>query len=69
MRGTWDDVSVRLYMLDDADVDGGARTLIYGRLADALQFAAGLSEQEQAALYLQTDNDVVSYQDFMGDTM
>ncbi|HEX8412696.1 MAG TPA: hypothetical protein VF637_02260 [Sphingomicrobium sp.] len=65
MRTTSDSASVRLYHLDDEG--GTAETLIYGSLADALAVAAQQSAELQAGLFLQTDNDVVGYLDFIGE--
>ena len=53
--------SVRLYYLDDGD--GGARTLFYGPLAEAMALAAQQPEEVQAGLFLQTENDVVPFLD------
>lgn len=64
MRTTSDTDSVRLYHIDD---DGNAATLIYGTLGEALARAAQEPDELQAGLFLQTDNDVVAYLDFIGD--
>jgi hypothetical protein len=61
MRTTSDSATVRLYYLDDGD--GGARTLIYAALADALALARQQPEEVQAGLYLATENDVVAFLD------
>ena len=58
MRTTFDDAPVRLYHLGD---DGIATTIAYSTLTRALEIAAGQPVEDQADLYLQTDNDVVSY--------
>ncbi len=63
MRTVSDDVAVRLYHLDS---DGGiATTILYGTLSQALAAAAVESEDVQAGLFLQTDNDVVAYLDMI----
>jgi hypothetical protein len=61
MRTTHADAVVRLYRLDDGDPV--AETLFYGPLADAMAIAAGLTEAEQAGLWIATDNDVVAWLD------
>jgi hypothetical protein len=63
MRTISDDVSVRLYHLDDEG--GSATTLIYGTLSEALAVAAEQPEALLAGLYLQTSNDVVAYLDYL----
>lgn len=63
MRTVADDSAVRLYHLDDDG--GGATTLVYGTMAEALALAAAESEEIQAGLYLQTRDDVVPYLDFI----
>ncbi|WP_294391805.1 hypothetical protein [uncultured Sphingomonas sp.] len=65
MRTVSDDVSVRLYHLDDDS--GAAATLIYGSLAEALHTAALQPEEVQAGLFIQTSNDVVAYLDLIED--
>ncbi|WP_443971129.1 hypothetical protein [Sphingobium sp. CR28] len=62
MRSTSDHVTVRLYHLSDSE-GGGAETLMYGTLADALRMAAAQPEDIQAGLFIATDNDVVAYLD------
>jgi hypothetical protein len=63
MRTVSDDVAVRLYHLDE---DGGsATTILYGTLAQALAAAAAQPEEIQAGLFLQTNNDVVAYLEFL----
>jgi len=62
MRTTSHDVAVRLYHLGE---DGAATTLLYGTLAEALAVAAQQEDDTQAALFLQTSNDVVGYLDFV----
>jgi hypothetical protein len=57
-------VTVRLYHLSEAE-GGGAQTLMYGSLADALAMAAGQSEEVQAGLFIATDNDVIAYLDLI----
>ncbi len=63
MRTVGSNSAVRLYHLDDDG--GGASTLVYGTMAEALALAASQSEQVQAGLYLQTRDDVVPYLDFI----
>ena len=63
MRTVSEDASVRLYHLDEEG--GGATTILYGTLAQALAAAAEQPEEVQAGLFLQTNNDVVSYLDFI----
>ena len=64
MRTVAEGVTVRLYFLSDAD-GGGAQTLIYGPLNEALSVAAQQSEDVQAGLFIATDNDVVAYLDLI----
>lgn len=64
MRTVSDQVTVRLYHLSEAE-DGGAQTLMYGPLADALAMAARQSEDIQAGLFIATDNDVIAYLDLI----
>jgi hypothetical protein len=64
MRTISEDVSVRLYHLDDAE-GGAASTLFYGTLSDALALAARQPDEVQVGLFLQTSNDVISYLDFI----
>ncbi|WP_445192141.1 hypothetical protein ACT009_16530 [Sphingomonas sp. Tas61C01] len=64
MRTVSDAVSVRLYHLAEAQ-GGGATTLMYGTMAEALAMAARQDEDTQAALFLQTSDDVVPYLDFI----
>ena len=64
MRTIAENVPVRLYHLGE-EVGGGASTLLYGSLAQALALAAAQSAEVQAGLFLQTSNDVVSYLDFI----
>lgn len=66
MRSTWDAVTVRLYHLSEAE-EGGARTLMYGPLAEALAMAAQQGEDVQAGLFIATDNDVIAYLDLIGE--
>jgi len=63
MRTVSEDASVRLYHLDEEG--GAATTILYGTLAQALAAAAEQPEEVQAGLFLQTNNDVVSYLDFI----
>jgi len=64
MRTISQDVSVRLYHLDESE-GGSASTLLYGTLAEALAVAAAQPDDVQAALFLQTSNDVISYLDYI----
>ncbi|CUS43894.1 MAG: hypothetical protein V4610_12570 [Pseudomonadota bacterium] len=65
MRTTSDSVSVRLYHLSDGDDGGGASTLFYGPLGEAMAIAAAQPEEVQDGLFLATDNDVVAYLDLI----
>jgi hypothetical protein len=53
--------SVRLYHLDEGD--GGARTLLYGSLEEALALARRQPPEVQAGLFLATESDVVAFLD------
>lgn len=64
MRTVSDGVTVRLYHLSEAE-GGGAETLLYGSLAEALAMAARQSEDVQDGLFIATDNDVVAYLDLI----
>ncbi|MBO9574306.1 MAG: hypothetical protein J7494_01080 [Sphingobium sp.] len=66
MRSTSDEISVRLYYLSEAE-GGGAETLMYGPMAQALAMAAQQSEEVQAGLFIATDNDVIAYLDLLGE--
>ena len=66
MRSTSEGVTVRLYHLSDAE-GGGAETLLYGSLAEALAMAAQQSEDIQDGLFIATDNDVIAYLDLIED--
>ena len=66
MRTVSGEVTVRLYHLSEAD-GGGAQTLLYGSLDEALALAAQQSEDVQADLFLATDNDVIAYLDLIGE--
>ena len=66
MRSTGDGVTVRLYHLSDAE-GGGAETLLYGSLSEALAMAAQQSEDIQDGLFIATDNDVIAYLDLIED--
>ncbi len=66
MRSTADRVTVRLYHLSEAE-GGGAQTLMYGSLDEALAMAARQSEAVQADLFIATDNDVIAYLDLIGE--
>jgi hypothetical protein len=67
VRTTWDNVSVRLYHLDDEVGGSGAATLFYGPLEKALAIAAQQDEAAQAGLFIATDNDVIAYLDLIGE--
>jgi hypothetical protein len=67
MRTTYDDATVRLYLLEDSGDGGAATTLCYAPLAEALAVAAAQPAEVQAGLFLATDNDVVAYLDLIGD--
>jgi hypothetical protein len=62
MRTTYDSATVRLYHLSD---DGGATTILYGPLSEALRLAERQPADVQDGLFLATDNDVVAYLDFV----
>jgi hypothetical protein len=64
MRSVSDVATVRLYFLDEGE--GGAQTLMYGPLDEALAMARAQPEDVQAGLYLATDNDVVAFLDLEG---
>lgn len=66
MRSTSDGVTVRLYHLSDAE-GGGAETLLYGSLSEAMALAAQQSEDIQDGLFIATDNDVIAYLDLIED--
>nr|WP_076070199.1 hypothetical protein [Sphingomonas montana] len=71
MRTTAADVTVRLYHLDhdtDGGVDGGggAETLVYAPLVEALALAARQPAEVQAGLFIQTPDDVIAYLDIAG---
>jgi hypothetical protein len=65
MRTTYNDASVRLYHLSDADGGGAATTLFYGPFSEAMRIAEEQPEDVQDGLYLATDNDVVAYIDLI----
>lgn len=65
MRSLSLDHPVRLYILDDAIEGGAAVTLLYGTLAEALAEAARQPEEVQAALVIQTQDDVIDYLDIV----
>ena len=67
MRTTFQDASVRLYLLDTEIEGGAASTLFYGSLEEALRIAASQPESVQDGLFIATDNDVVAYLDLVGD--
>ena len=55
---------MRLYHLSDAE-GGGAETLLYGSLSEAMAMAAQQSEDIQDGLFIATDNDVIAYLDLI----
>jgi hypothetical protein len=65
MRTTFSGATVRLYHLDGDAEGGGANTLFYGPLSEALQIAAAEPEEVQEGLFIATDNDVVAYLDLI----
>ena len=65
MRTTFDDATVRLYHLDAEIEGGGANTLMYGSLREALILAEAQPEDLQEGLFIATDNDVVRYLDLV----
>ncbi len=67
MRTTYDSATVRLYHLDGTCEGGGAKTLLYGPLAEALHVAAQQPAEVQDGLFIATDNDVVAYLDLIGE--
>lgn len=65
MRSTADHTSVRLYHIDREAEGGGASTLFYGPLNEALALAHSQSEAVQDGLFIATDNDVIAYLDLI----
>ena len=65
MRTTFDEATVRLYHLDSETAGGGATTLFYGPLSEALARAAREPAEIQDDLWLATDNDVIAYVDLL----
>ena len=63
MRSTYGAASVRLYQLDSETEGGGANTLFYGPLAEAMAMAEAQPAHIQDGLFLATDNDVVAWVD------
>lgn len=61
MRTVNDTASVRLYHLDEGE--GGAQTLFYGPLIEALAHARAQPTDVQEGLFLATENDVVAFLD------
>jgi len=66
MRTTFSEATVRLYHLVDGADGGGAQTLLYGPLAEAMRVAAAQDEAVQDGLYIATDNDVIAWRDLAG---
>jgi hypothetical protein len=64
MRTVSGEITVRLYHLSESD-GGGAETLMYGPLSEALDLAARQDAATQAGLFIATDNDVIAYLDFI----
>ena len=58
---------MRLYHVSDGDNGGGAATLFYGSMGEAMAIAAAQPDEVQAGLYLQTDHDVVAFLDLIDD--
>ena len=67
MRTISDSASVRLYHLSDGDDGGGASTLFYGPLGEAMAIAHAQPAEVQAGLFLATENDVVAFLDLVED--
>lgn len=67
MRTTFAEATVRLYHLDSETAGGGATTLFYGPLSEAMIHAAAQTAEIQQDLWLATDNDVVSWLDLAAD--
>lgn len=65
MRTTFDQATVRLYHLDPNPDGGGANTLFYGSLSEAMRVAAEQPEEVQDGLFIATDNDVIGYLDLL----
>jgi len=65
MRTTFSDATVRLYALDSESEGGGAQTLFYGPLTEAMAIAAAQPDAVQDTLFLATDNDVVAWLDLI----
>ena len=63
MRSTYAEASVRLYHLDSETEGGGANTLFYGPMAQAMALAEAQPAHIQDGLFLATDNDVVAWVD------
>ena len=67
MRTTYPGATVRLSYLDCDSAGGGAQTLLYAPLDEALVHAAQQPDNVQAGLFIATDNDVVGYLDLVGE--
>ena len=67
MRSTSGEATVRLYALDDGPEGGGAHTLFYGPLGEAMRIAAAQDAATQAQLWIATDNDVIAWEDLAAD--
>ena len=67
MRTTYNSATVRLYHLDSEAEGGGAETLFYGPLNEAMLIAEQQPEEIQDGLFLATDNDVIAWRDLMGE--
>ena len=67
MRTISENASVRLYHLSDGDDGGGASTLFYGPLGEAMAIGHAQPEEVQAGLFLATENDVMAFLDLAED--
>ena len=67
MRTTYLEATVRLYHLDSEVEGGGANTLFYGPLDEAMTIADRQPAEMQEGLYIATDNDVVAFLDLRGE--
>ena len=65
MRTTFGGATVRLYFLDIEAEGGGAHTLFYGPLAEAMTIAYSQTEEVQNGLFIATDNDVIAWADLI----
>lgn len=65
MRTSYDMASVRLYHLDEETIGGGATSLFYGPLAEAMAIGRAQPAEIQPSLYVATDNDVIRFLDLL----